>query len=749
MDIRSFVALYKKELVSYFHSLLSYLFIVVFIVVLSWLFWQNAFLINQVTMRGFFALLPWFFLFLLPALSMRLWSEEKKQGTMETLLTLPLSDTQAALAKWMAALTFLCIALLSSLPLPITLARLGDLDVGPVIGSYIGALLLGASYLALGQLISALTKNQIIAFLSTIAIAFVFLIIGLPTVVAKTSLLGRVLYHLSTQTHFENLAKGVIDLRDVVYYASVTTLCLFLNVVALRQRHVSVQRGVRSLFVVGSLILVNIVLLPVSLRFDLTDENQYTLAAASKSMVRQLSDPVTLKLFFSAEVPQDLLAVRQDVVDVLNEYKRAGKGNVVVEVIDPTDDADAQAELRTYGIPEIQFNVLEQESFEVSTGYAGLAILFGDTNESIPVISDTQTFEYDVTAAIYKFSRTEIPEIAWLSDHGVANTSTLQNYLGQQYTVTPVTMDDLATTTAKTFVIAGPTEKFTNKEQYAIDQYVMKGNSVIVLYDGNVINTQFLQATPNTTGLEELLAKYGVTVNSDVVADFASAATVPFGGGAFTVYRSYPVWPVITADGFATDTIITAKLEALTLPWPSSITLTAQEGATASVLAQTSTLSYAYTDLVMLDPDSLFEPNESDLTSYPVAVWLRGKLKSAYTQEAVPKETDASQMVNETEQGQLVVMSNAQFVTDEFIEGGEENVLIVVNAIEVMTQDTLLSTIRSRQALNRPMRYLSDAQKAGVKYGNIASGVVIVLLLAGASFIVRKRRDRKAKQQYA
>lgn len=235
--MKNFYAIFKKEFSGYLHSLLAYLFIVVFLVVLSWLFWQNLFLIGQTSMRDFFALLPWFFLFLVPALTMRMWSEEKRLGTIESLLTLPVSDWSAVLAKFGAAAAFIVVILLFSLPLPITLSRIGELDWGPVIGSYLGAFLLGCSYIALGQWISSLTKNQIVAFLLSIVLAFVFLMMGLSFFSGGNGLISRFFYALSTQTHFRSFSKGVIDLRDTVYYLSFIGIFLILNVYSLMKRH--------------------------------------------------------------------------------------------------------------------------------------------------------------------------------------------------------------------------------------------------------------------------------------------------------------------------------------------------------------------------------------------------------------------------------------------------------------------------------------------------------------------------------
>ncbi|MFA5995248.1 MAG: ABC transporter permease subunit [Patescibacteria group bacterium] len=233
----SFLSVYKKELVSYFNSLISYIFIIVFLVILSWLFWQNVFLAGQTSMRDFFTLIPWFFLILVPALSMRLWSEENKQGTIETLLTLPVSDVHLVLAKFLSAASFVAVVLLCSLPLPITLSRIGNLDWGPVIGSYLGAWLLGCAYLALGQWLSALTKNQIVAYLVTAAIAFVFLLLGTSAIASGDGVFAKLCYTLSTQTHFASLAKGIISVRDVIYYLSFIGIFLYLNVYTLTKRH--------------------------------------------------------------------------------------------------------------------------------------------------------------------------------------------------------------------------------------------------------------------------------------------------------------------------------------------------------------------------------------------------------------------------------------------------------------------------------------------------------------------------------
>lgn len=228
--VKTIYILFKKELMSYFNSPIAYIFIGVFLVVSNWLFFKNFFLFGQVTMRGYFGLLPWIFLFLSPAITMRLWAEEKKSGTIEFLLTLPVTDWQVVLAKFFSGLIFMFITLLLSLSLPISLAFLGNLDFGPVIGGYISALFLGGSYLALGLFISSLTKNQIIAFVLGLVACFAAFIIGADFVLATAPRFAvPVMKFLGLGSHFYNIAKGVIDSKDIIYYGSFIFLFLWLN----------------------------------------------------------------------------------------------------------------------------------------------------------------------------------------------------------------------------------------------------------------------------------------------------------------------------------------------------------------------------------------------------------------------------------------------------------------------------------------------------------------------------------------
>jgi ABC-2 type transport system permease protein len=230
-------AIFKKEFASYFISPIAYVFIVVFLVGTNFMYFQPFFLINQADMRNYFGLLPWVFLFFVPAITMRGWAEERKSKTMELLLTWPVSDAEVVFGKFLAALAFLATAVALSVTVPVTLFIIGSPDIGPIIGGYAGALLMGAAYLAIGLWVSSHTENQIVAFILAWVVTFALMIIGHPVVTMKAPTdLVPLFSFLGLFTHFESIERGVIDTRDVIYYLSMTGVFLFLNAQSLGAR---------------------------------------------------------------------------------------------------------------------------------------------------------------------------------------------------------------------------------------------------------------------------------------------------------------------------------------------------------------------------------------------------------------------------------------------------------------------------------------------------------------------------------
>lgn len=230
-----------KEFRSYFSSTIAYIFMVVFLVLTSLLFFelQKFFVIGQATLRDFFGLTPIILLFFVPAISMRMWAEERKLGTLETLMTLPVKDWEVVAGKFLGSFLFLALTIALTFPLPIMVASLGHVDVGAFICGYIGLILLGGAYLAIGLWISSLTENQIVAFIGTFVICLILFIAGVDLIL--TSLprwMVPFMKGLSLGSRFSSIERGVIDSRDMIYYFSMIGFFLFLNV-----RSVETRRG--------------------------------------------------------------------------------------------------------------------------------------------------------------------------------------------------------------------------------------------------------------------------------------------------------------------------------------------------------------------------------------------------------------------------------------------------------------------------------------------------------------------------
>jgi ABC-2 type transport system permease protein len=235
--MKTILTIFWKEFRGYFNSPIAYIFIISFLVFTSWLFFKGFFLMNQSSLRSFFSILPWVFLFLAPAVTMRSWAEEKKLGTIELLMTLPVKDYEVVLGKFLASFIFLIVTLLCSIPLPLTVMLVGNPDIGPIWGGYLGAFLMGGAYLAIGCFASSLTENQIVAFIIAIFLSFALLIIGENLVIMNLpAALVPVFTFLGLGAHFESIGRGVIDSRDIIYYISIIGFFLFLNGLSVESR---------------------------------------------------------------------------------------------------------------------------------------------------------------------------------------------------------------------------------------------------------------------------------------------------------------------------------------------------------------------------------------------------------------------------------------------------------------------------------------------------------------------------------
>ncbi|MFO1208180.1 MAG: Gldg family protein [Amaricoccus sp.] len=385
----------RKEFRGYFASPAAYLFIGAFLAVnLFIFFWVEAFFARDIAdVRPLFKWMPLLQVFLCAALTMRSWSEERRAGTLETLLTAPVRPLSLVLGKFLATLALVALALLLTLPLPVTVSLLGPLDWGPVIGGYVATLFLAAAYVSIGLFVSARSDNAIVALIvSTLACGFLYLIgsAGLTSLFNRGT--AELLAAVGSGSRFDSITRGVLDLRDLYYYLSIVGVFLTLNVFQLErlrwagnptQRQHLTQTAVTAL-VVANFLAANLWLAPVAAaRADMTEAHRFTLSDSTKSQLAGLQEPLVIRGFFSSKTHPLLAPLVPQLKDLLTEYQVAGGDRVRVEFLNPSDDPDAEKEAADAGISPVPFQTADRFQSAIVSSYFNLQISYGDQNETL------------------------------------------------------------------------------------------------------------------------------------------------------------------------------------------------------------------------------------------------------------------------------------------------------------------------------------------------------------------------------
>src|SRR5579863_2452153 len=380
-----------KELTGFFSSPAAFLFLAAFLgATLFIFFWVATFFErNLADVRPLFQWMPILLIFLVGALTMRAWAEERRAGTLELLLTSPTAPTELVLGKFLGCLGLVLIALLLTLALPITVSLLGPLDWGPVIGGYAAAIALAAAYVAIGLWVSCRTDNQIVSLILTVLVTGALYVIGSD---ALTSLVGyraaEWLHAIGAGSRFASITRGVLDLRDIYYYLSITAAFLLLNRLSLetlRWAGNPPSAGHRRWYAGAALLALNALAANLWLdqigwaRIDLTQGKLYTLSESTHNYLSQLQEPLLIRGYFSAATHPLLAPLVPQLRDLLREYAVAGGNRVHVEFVDPHDDPAVEAEANSrYNIKPVPFQVSGKYQASVVNSYFDILIAYGD-----------------------------------------------------------------------------------------------------------------------------------------------------------------------------------------------------------------------------------------------------------------------------------------------------------------------------------------------------------------------------------
>ena len=546
----------RRELKALFNQPIAYILLVVFTGVNALLFFREVELYNAASLRPMLDFLPWLLLFLVPAVTMRALAEDLRSGTLEVVLSQPVTELELLLGKYSGQVLFLLIALAITLTVPLGLALGTAPELGIVVAQYVGAALLVAGLAAVGVWASSVSQNQITAFIVGVFVMFLLIFVGLDQLlVGLPPRLGAIAGALGVLSHFSQLARGVIDLRDALYFVTLAALFLVLAYFSLLSRKLTARgealRRLRlgTVLLAVAVVVVNLFGRNIGGRIDLTPGRAFTLAPATRKLLRTLPDLVTIKLFVSSALPKEIESTRRDVDDLLRDYRAAGRGKVKLVIQDPSADSAAMREARSTGIPPVQFNVLGQGELQVKEGYLGLAVRYADGVKTIPFIQQTSDLEYRLTSDIRALTHPEHSTVAFGEINDAAATrgrrsfEALREQLGATHTVGAFALtDSVIAPDVKVIAVAGTPDSLTAAQLARLRAFLDRGGSLLVMASGMALSDRGPFALSRRVGWNELLKPYGVAIASDMVYDLASNTQVGIPAQFGQVLVAYPFW---------------------------------------------------------------------------------------------------------------------------------------------------------------------------------------------------------------
>jgi ABC-2 type transport system permease protein len=726
----------RRELRSYFDHPTAYVLVVAFLAISLFLAFRSMYAQSIATMRPLFDLLPMLFAVFVPAATMRSLAEERRGHTLDWLMSQPLGETQVVVGKFLGDWLFVLVALAGTVPTALGVLAVSDADPGIMVAQYVGAALLAAQLVALGLWASSMTRNQITAFIVAAVLSFVLYLIGLPVVqIGLPPVLSGAVARLSVVSHFQNVARGVVDLRDVLYFVSTAALFLVLAVGRVSAERLSHRSGdFRRLRLGTGVVLVLVLVLNllgahIRGRLDLTRDHLYTLASGTKDLLGNLNDIVQVKLFASKQLPPEVQLQLRDVRDLLADMKRASDGKLKVTELDPDNDDAAAEEARSYGIGPIEFNVLRDEEFQVKRGYYGLAVIYADKHKVMPVIRRTDDLEFQLASDIAGMTTDEKKRVAFVTGFqtkGPYDIQGLGESLTDRYqlraldlsgdTVPPIDRDSTSV-----LVVAAPGQMLDSLAVKRIAQYVDSGGAALFLLNPVTLNQQSPMPVPVHTGLEGFLASQGIGIAPKLVFDLASNERVSLGRrGLFNVIAPYPLWPVVRPAG---DSPVTQGIDALTLAWAGPIEI--KDTTRVTPLLETSEAGGVRPATSSIQPDQ-------DWNQVP-----KGDLGVRVVAAAVDPGPDAKG-------GRMIVVDDANFVEGQFLQNNPQNLTFVANAVDWLAQDESLIRIRSKDRTPPSLVFASDLGRNALKWGNLV-GMPLLFILGGLLWVTGRRRRAEAR----
>jgi len=802
-------SLFKKEIKTFLGSLIGYLAVLVFLLVTGlflWVFPGNYNIPDSgyATLAGLFELAPWLYLFLIPAITMRFFADEKRSGTIEILLTRPVLDFQLVLAKFLAGLVLVAFSLFPTLLYFLSVYLLGNpvgsIDVGATWGSFFGLFFLAIIYVAIGVFASALTDNQIVSFILAMLLSFIFYL-GFEFVASSgiPYLLEQILNWFSINNHYMSASRGVIDLRDVVYFVGMTLLFLYATSLVLRRGKLKARKAKLNAILVG---LGTLVLFFVSTNFlyriDLTADQRYSLSQVSKEISASIEEPVSIEFFLEGELEPGLKKLQNEVFEkiaVLNAYSNKP---IRLKVTDPYAITNKEKheklveELYAKGIVPTSFRHKTEKGVTTKLIFPGALIRMGNKEVAVNFLKYNQDFsheynfnhsvesvEFELVNAFQKLERTKKSTVAFLEGHGEFDqyqVMDISNALSADFDVKRISTKTLGeyADNFDVLIVAGPTQPFEEADKFVIDQYIMNGGKVVWLIDPVQLNTDSLShgfqtfAFPHDINLGDQLFKYGARLNYELLQDVECAQipvnTAPTGTQAkFTLHPWYYA-PLLTPND---EHPLSRNLNRVLSEYVSSVdTISGTTKLSKAVILSTSPYARKVVSPSSVSLKNINNPPARELFTIPfipVGVIIEGEFTSLYKNRMVEQMGFSSNSVlSESKATKMVIIADAGLIANKVNYSGKSpqiqqlgydrvakrtwgNKEFLLNTVFYLNDDRGIMQLRNRTL---KMRLLDQVklrdEKAFWQWLNIVLPLLLVLLFgAGYNFIRRYKYSKK------
>lgn len=748
------LAILRKEINSFFASPIGYLVIAIFLTLnglFLWLFTGEFNILDNgfADMSSFFLLAPWILIFLIPAITMRSFADEKKQGTLELLLTKPISELKIILGKYFGAILLIIIAILPTLLYVYTVYELGNpignIDFGSTLGSYFGLLFLIAAYTAIGVFSSSITDNQIVAFITAVFLCFLFFI-GFEGIADILS--SNFVEQLGMSAHYKSMSRGVIDTRDILYFASVTLFFIMLTTLNISTKKFDKKKLTSIIVLFLGLLVLNIFTQSIYQRFDLTSDKRYTLSDAAKQTITTVESPIVIDVFLDGtNLPSEFRRLQMETKQLLDEFV-SENNQIIYNFINPLEDDNSRErniqQLTNRGLTPMQVTVQETGKSSQEVVFPWALASYNDATVKIPLvknkigasiqeiaISSIQHLEYAFADGFSKLVNPKRRKIAILKGNNQLQDPYLFDFvktLKDYYFIAPFTLDSVTVSAEKTLnelkaydliISAKPTEAFSEKEKYTLDQYTMSGGKSLWLIDAVAMEQDSLYnasgkgiATTRDLNLTDFFFKYGIRINPVLVNDLYSAQiTLATGEGSQSQFQQFP-WFYSPLVNPTLKHPIVNNLNLIKFDFANQIdTLKNPTSVEKTILLQSSILSKIdgtpreiSLEMTTQEPNpELYSKGNQNL-----AVLLEGEFTSVYNNRVKP--FDISNDKSSSSYTKMIVIADGDVIKNEIGRNGPQelgfdrwngqtygNKELLLNAVNYLLDDDGLINIRSKE----------------------------------------------------